>query len=91
MGKSFAVSHAPMVGPMAPWAAHRPRWRNGAAAAATTVRNDAYLRIFDIFEVHAPRRPAWRWGAYRDTGLFVCLSYEREGAASSSSVWQKKI
>ena len=42
------------------------------------MRSDAYLRMFDIFEVHAPRRPAWRWGAYRDTGLFVCLSYERE-------------
>ena len=38
--------------------------------------------MFDIFEVQAPRRPAWRWGAYRDTGLFVCLSYERERAAS---------
>ena len=44
-----------------------PRWRNGAAAAATTVRNAAYVRIFDMFEVHVA---AHGLAAYRDTGFF---------------------
>jgi hypothetical protein len=48
----------------------RRLWRNGAAAAATTVSNAAYVRIFDMFEVHvAASRPA-AVAAYRDTGFF---------------------
>ena len=38
------------------------------------IREGVEVHVGDV----AASRPAWRWGAYRDTGLFVCLSYERE-------------
>ena len=47
-----------------------PRRRNGAAAAATTVRNAAYVRIFDMFEVHVAASRPTAVAAYRDTGCF---------------------